>query len=189
MLRGAAGHARASLASRADITAHNDAGGAWLVVDGMVLDVKRWLPEHPAGIRSYPRILRADAAHTSSSTTAAESRSCTSSIFTSGRCSRTIVASVPLSRGHRRATISRSNFASTRRIFASTPPSCPRRTSARTSARGASDARKRTRRESRQSVETWSFSVSRRISKRLAVGTPAVCVQRAPRVRILRGFE
>ena len=47
----------------ADITAHNDAGGAWLVVDGMVLDVKRWLPEHPGGDKIIPaQSLRADAA-------------------------------------------------------------------------------------------------------------------------------
>lgn len=32
-----------------EIVAHNVAGGVWLVIDGMVLDVKRWLPEHPGG--------------------------------------------------------------------------------------------------------------------------------------------
>ena len=32
-----------------EICAHNAAGGVWLVIDGMVLDVKRWLPEHPGG--------------------------------------------------------------------------------------------------------------------------------------------
>ena len=47
----------------ADITAHNDAGGAWLVVDGMVLDVKRWLPEHPGGDKIIPaQSLNAEAA-------------------------------------------------------------------------------------------------------------------------------
>lgn len=35
--------------------AHNAAGGVWLVVDGMVLDVKRWLPEHPGGDRIIPQ--------------------------------------------------------------------------------------------------------------------------------------
>jgi len=33
----------------AEVCAHNSAGGVWLVIDGMVLDVKRWLPEHPGG--------------------------------------------------------------------------------------------------------------------------------------------
>lgn len=32
-----------------EIVAHNAAGGVWLIIDGMVLDVKRWLPEHPGG--------------------------------------------------------------------------------------------------------------------------------------------
>jgi hypothetical protein len=32
-----------------EILAHNAAGGVWIVIDGMVLDVKRWLPEHPGG--------------------------------------------------------------------------------------------------------------------------------------------
>lgn len=32
-----------------EIVAHNASGGVWLVIDGMVLDVKRWLPEHPGG--------------------------------------------------------------------------------------------------------------------------------------------
>lgn len=30
-----------------EIVEHNARGGVWIVVDGMVLDVKRWLPEHP----------------------------------------------------------------------------------------------------------------------------------------------
>ena len=37
-----------------EIVAHNAAGGVWIVVDGMVLDVKRWLPEHPGGDRIIP---------------------------------------------------------------------------------------------------------------------------------------
>ena len=32
-----------------EIVAHNAAGGVWLCIDGMVLDVKRWLGEHPGG--------------------------------------------------------------------------------------------------------------------------------------------
>ena len=87
-------------------------GWFWTSSDGF--------PNTPAGIRSYPRNPYAPTRRdTSSSTTAAESRSCTSSIFTSGRCSRTIARACRSSRGHRRATISCSNFASTRRIFAS----------------------------------------------------------------------
>ena len=34
--------------------AHNRGGGVRVVVDGMVLDVKRWLPEHPGGDRIIP---------------------------------------------------------------------------------------------------------------------------------------
>ena len=37
-----------------DVLAHNKAGGVRVVVDGMVLDVKRWLPEHPGGDRIIP---------------------------------------------------------------------------------------------------------------------------------------
>ena len=37
-----------------DVTRHNAAGGVRVVVDGMVLDVKRWLPEHPGGDRIIP---------------------------------------------------------------------------------------------------------------------------------------
>ena len=37
-----------------DVLAHNEAGGVRVVVDGMVLDVKRWLPEHPGGDRIIP---------------------------------------------------------------------------------------------------------------------------------------
>ena len=33
---------------------HNERGGCWIVIDGMVLDVKRWLPEHPGGDRIIP---------------------------------------------------------------------------------------------------------------------------------------
>jgi hypothetical protein len=38
-----------------EVFEHNERGGCWIVIDGMVLDVKRWLPEHPAGTASYPR--------------------------------------------------------------------------------------------------------------------------------------
>jgi cytochrome b involved in lipid metabolism len=42
---------------------HNELGGVWLVVDGMILDVKRWLPEHPGGDRIIPaQSLNAEAA-------------------------------------------------------------------------------------------------------------------------------
>jgi len=37
-----------------DVLAHNESGGVRVVVDGMVLDVKRWLPEHPGGDRIIP---------------------------------------------------------------------------------------------------------------------------------------
>ena len=37
-----------------DVVRHNAAGGVRVVVDGMVLDVKRWLPEHPGGDRIIP---------------------------------------------------------------------------------------------------------------------------------------
>lgn len=33
----------------------NAAGGCWLILDGMVLDVTRWLPEHPGGSTIIPR--------------------------------------------------------------------------------------------------------------------------------------
>ena len=33
----------------------NAAGGCWLVLDGMVLDVTRWLPQHPGGSKIIPR--------------------------------------------------------------------------------------------------------------------------------------
>jgi len=33
---------------------HNASGGVRIVIDGMVLDVKRWLPEHPGGDRIIP---------------------------------------------------------------------------------------------------------------------------------------
>ena len=32
-----------------EIVEHNASGGVWLCIDGMVLDVKRWLGEHPGG--------------------------------------------------------------------------------------------------------------------------------------------
>ena len=33
----------------------NAAGGCWLILDGMVLDVTRWLPQHPGGSKIIPR--------------------------------------------------------------------------------------------------------------------------------------
>ena len=38
-----------------EVVAHNAAGGVWLVIDGMVLDVKRWLNEHPGGDTIIPK--------------------------------------------------------------------------------------------------------------------------------------
>lgn len=37
-----------------EVKAHNAAGQCWLILDGMVLDVTRWLPEHPGGSRIIP---------------------------------------------------------------------------------------------------------------------------------------
>lgn len=37
-----------------EIIQNNSKGGVWIVIDGMVLDVKRWLPEHPGGLRIIP---------------------------------------------------------------------------------------------------------------------------------------
>ncbi|KAL4437011.1 hypothetical protein ABPG75_004150 [Micractinium tetrahymenae] len=37
-----------------EVRALNAAGGCWLILDGMVLDVTRWLPEHPGGSRIIP---------------------------------------------------------------------------------------------------------------------------------------
>ena len=37
-----------------EVFEHNERGGCWIVIDGMVLDVKRWLPEHPGGDRIIP---------------------------------------------------------------------------------------------------------------------------------------
>ena len=39
----------------ADIVAHNDAGGCMVVMDGMVFDLKQWLPEHPGGETIIPQ--------------------------------------------------------------------------------------------------------------------------------------
>ena len=55
--------ARAKRRSWAEVLRHNELGGVWLVVDGMILDVKRWLPEHPGGDRIIPaQSLNAEAA-------------------------------------------------------------------------------------------------------------------------------
>ena len=37
-----------------EITARNAEGECLLIVDGMVLDVTRWLPEHPGGSTIIP---------------------------------------------------------------------------------------------------------------------------------------
>ncbi|CAL5222768.1 g5180 [Coccomyxa viridis] len=37
-----------------EVQAHNAAGQCWLCLDGMVLDVTRWLPEHPGGSKIIP---------------------------------------------------------------------------------------------------------------------------------------
>lgn len=43
-----------SLFTFADVRARNAAGQAWLLLDGMVLDVTAWLPEHPGGAAIIP---------------------------------------------------------------------------------------------------------------------------------------
>jgi hypothetical protein len=42
----------------AEVCAHNESGGCWIVMDGMVLDVERWLPEHPGGETIIPQQAR-----------------------------------------------------------------------------------------------------------------------------------
>uniref|UniRef100_A0A7S3UBV0 Cytochrome b5 heme-binding domain-containing protein n=1 Tax=Picocystis salinarum TaxID=88271 RepID=A0A7S3UBV0_9CHLO len=37
-----------------EVIQNNSKGGVWIAIDGMVLDVKRWLPEHPGGQRIIP---------------------------------------------------------------------------------------------------------------------------------------
>ena len=37
-----------------EVIHNNSKGGVWIVIDGMVLDIKRWLPEHPGGQRIIP---------------------------------------------------------------------------------------------------------------------------------------
>ncbi|PSC67239.1 cytochrome b5 [Micractinium conductrix] len=46
--------ARLRFYSFAEIRELNARGGCWLILDGMVLDVTRWLPEHPGGSRIIP---------------------------------------------------------------------------------------------------------------------------------------
>lgn len=62
-LRSLAQHCAQQLGSRqaalgvyslAQVRAANAAGQAWLLLDGMVLDVGRWLPEHPGGSAIIP---------------------------------------------------------------------------------------------------------------------------------------
>ncbi|KAK9908984.1 hypothetical protein WJX75_005570 [Coccomyxa subellipsoidea] len=45
---------RIQLRTFEEVEAHNAAGQCWLILDGMVLDVTRWLPEHPGGARIIP---------------------------------------------------------------------------------------------------------------------------------------
>lgn len=37
-----------------EVQAANVAGSCWLILDGMILDVTRWLPEHPGGSTIIP---------------------------------------------------------------------------------------------------------------------------------------
>ena len=61
-----------------EIVALNDAGGVLCVIDGMVLDVKRWLPEHPGGDFIIPnQSLNIDASVTLKCTIRAKKVSCT----------------------------------------------------------------------------------------------------------------
>lgn len=47
--------------SWAEVNEHNKRlGGCWIVMDGMVLDVERWLPEHPGGEHIIPQQVRTD---------------------------------------------------------------------------------------------------------------------------------
>ncbi|EIE25119.1 cytochrome b5 [Coccomyxa subellipsoidea C-169] len=46
---------RIQLRSFEEVKAHNAAGQCWLILDGMVLDVTRWLPEHPGGATIIPK--------------------------------------------------------------------------------------------------------------------------------------
>ena len=43
-----------------EVVAANAEGERLIIIDGMVLDVKRWLPEHPGGskVRTSPSLLR-----------------------------------------------------------------------------------------------------------------------------------
>lgn len=36
-------------------TPHHSTNQVWLILDGMVLDVGRWLPEHPGGATIIPK--------------------------------------------------------------------------------------------------------------------------------------
>ena len=47
--------ARLRLYSLQEVRQLNAAGGCWLMLDGMVLDVTRWLPEHPGGSTIIPK--------------------------------------------------------------------------------------------------------------------------------------
>ena len=47
--------ARVKVHRWADVQRANAGGSVWLVLDGMVLDVKQWLPEHPGGSTIIPQ--------------------------------------------------------------------------------------------------------------------------------------
>ena len=38
-----------------DVMRHNEAGGCWVTMDGMVYDLEAWLPEHPGGATIIPQ--------------------------------------------------------------------------------------------------------------------------------------
>lgn len=46
--------AQLQLYTAEQIRQQNQAGKCWLILDGMVLDVTRWLPEHPGGASIIP---------------------------------------------------------------------------------------------------------------------------------------
>jgi hypothetical protein len=55
MQKGGAFESRLREYSFDEVVAANAAGGRLILIDGMVLDVARWLPEHPGGATIIPR--------------------------------------------------------------------------------------------------------------------------------------
>jgi cytochrome b involved in lipid metabolism len=51
-------HSRLRVYAWAEVLSHNERGGCWVVMDGMVLDLERWLPEHPGGETIIPQQVR-----------------------------------------------------------------------------------------------------------------------------------